>query len=155
MFIPSPTMIKGFVALTIILAVGLPIYFHFQKDNAREAAIVQLETDKVKLLLSNASLEKEIVKIEGEKTLINHENKTLRDGEVSAFRKISQMEQQRDSTERQERVKAIEAGGKAKLLLKLANSAAKCQLIHYQDYNGHCRIGTWIPNTKSASKPID
>lgn len=138
-------------AIVIILAIAIPVWLHIREDNrkdnmitALQGNVTQLETDKALLTTSNGSLQNEVARRLAENQLIIRENERFRAADEQVFTEMAELRRRLESKEREERIKKIRNSRAASLLLRKANSQAKCEWTNFDRFDGRCIEGKFV-----------
>lgn len=138
-------------AIVIILAIAIPVWLHIREDNrkdnmitALQGNVTQLETDKALLTTSNGSLSAEVDRRLAENQQIIRENERFRSVDEQSATEMAELRRRLESKEREERIKKIISGRAASLLLRKANSQAKCEWLSFDRFDGRCIEGTFV-----------
>ena len=134
----------------MLLAIGILLWVHLSGDRAKDnkitelnTIITQLELDKVKLDLSNKSLEANIVRQREERTTIVRELTNLRKVDTTNQIALDTLRKLRTSKERKERIRQLTKSRKRSYILRAANRQANCQWDNYDNFDGHCVAGKY------------
>jgi len=143
----------GLAALAIISAIGGTILAAKAYVDGLNETITQqqeqiavLEIDKVKLAVSNESLENEISRKATETKEAFEEITRLRIADAEADARYNKIETLLRDQERAKRLQTIRNSRKASLLLRLTNKNIRCYVENFDRFDGKCIRGKWVIN---------
>ena len=113
--------------------------------NVQKEQIAGLIIDKQKLQTSNNSLEGEIKRKADETKAAYAEIDQLRKKDLESDSRLQAVEKQLRDKERLQRIEAIRNSQKATLLIRIMDQNIKCFADHFDDVNGKCILGRWVP----------
>lgn len=74
------------------------------------------------------------------------EIRILREKDIQSASRLQKVEGILRDSNRQKRLDAVRDSRRASLLLKLMNNNVKCYAEHFNEVNGRCIRGKWVPD---------